>query len=888
MMLSQSFQTNNLRNQQINSLIMRRKFRVCVLLLTFSAILFPQSGGRDAEGVYVDGNGVLRWKASHTEVSLFGVNYTAPFAYAYRAHKRLGLSIKKAIDLDVDQMARLGFDAFRVHVWDREISDSSGNVLSNEHLDLFDYLLAKLGERGIKIVVTPIAWWGIGWPEPDVKTQGFSQHYPRLELITNPRARIAERNYLKQFVNHRNRYRGLAYKDDQYMIAVEVINEPTHPQSGSEVTDYINDMVRVLREAGFAKPIFYNISQNWSEVQANAVTRSEANGVSFQWYPTDLVHGRVLTGNYLPNVSNYVIPSAGVVDYGKKAKMVYEFDAADVGGSYMYPAIARSFREAGMQFATMFSYDPTQIAWSNTEYPTHFVNLLYAPSKALSLMIAAKAFRKLPRTKSFGIYPENNRFDDFRVSYAEDLSEMNGMSEFLYSNSTCSVPKDPGSLKHVAGCGNSPIVRYDGTGAYFFDKLEDGIWRLEVYPDVLWLRDPFEAASMSRQVARLFWREREMRISIPDLGTAYSFHSMSDTKRRIDKDSPSKDSVWPGVYIVAAERADKKKVKKYLATREPFLGGLYAPPAPPPGISVVNKSSQYIVESGQAGFKFQIAGEEGITNAYLFVKRLGWRGFSKHKLENVGGFSYALADTPKILQSGMLEYCVGVEVGKNTYTFPEGIRNAPGQWDFSTSSLWNVKVVRPDEPIALLDVRRDRRDFTFPHYNRSMRYSVDYKNGSNSEETALALKVTLSDENKTPFGFQLDASGLVKSFAAAMSNYRHVAVKARSGQDSTCRIGIVFVLADGTCYGADAEIKKDWQVTEIPLSAFRSRSALMLPDSYPLFLPKVRPASETIVYAAPDLRTLESIQIILGSSGTKAVNRPVEINLEIASVILTN
>ena len=224
------------------------------------------------------------------------------------------------------------------------------------------------------------------------------------------------------------------------------------------------------------------------------------------------------------------IPSENVAGYSKKAKMVYEFDAADIGGSYMYPAMARSFREAGMQFATMFSYDPTQIAWSNTEYPTHFMNLLYTPSKAFSLMIAGRAFHRLPRNKSFGTYPANNQFDDFRVSYEEDLSEMNGDAEFIYSNSTSTQPKDALLLQHIAGCGNSPIVQYDGTGAYFLDKFEPGIWKLEIYPDVLWLRDPFESTSMSQQVARLFWNQRQMKINLPELGNEYVFYPLSDFK----------------------------------------------------------------------------------------------------------------------------------------------------------------------------------------------------------------------------------------------------------------------------------------------------------------------------------------------------------------------
>ena len=40
------------------------------------------------------------------------------------AIKLLGLSHEDAIDIDVAHMARLGFNAYRVHMWDKEISDS--------------------------------------------------------------------------------------------------------------------------------------------------------------------------------------------------------------------------------------------------------------------------------------------------------------------------------------------------------------------------------------------------------------------------------------------------------------------------------------------------------------------------------------------------------------------------------------------------------------------------------------------------------------------------------------------------------------------------------------------------------------------------------------------
>jgi hypothetical protein len=42
----------------------------------------------------------------------------------------------------------LGFDAFRVHVRDKEISSLEGNLIENAHLNLFVLLLEKLSEYG--------------------------------------------------------------------------------------------------------------------------------------------------------------------------------------------------------------------------------------------------------------------------------------------------------------------------------------------------------------------------------------------------------------------------------------------------------------------------------------------------------------------------------------------------------------------------------------------------------------------------------------------------------------------------------------------------------------------------------------------------------------------
>ncbi|MEI9912102.1 MAG: hypothetical protein WDO71_22090 [Bacteroidota bacterium] len=88
--------------------------------------LHAQKKSKTPNLVYIDKQGVVRWTKDKSEASFFGVNYTVPFAYGYRSHKALGKDIKKAIDEDVYHFARLGLDAFRVHIWDVEITDSLG------------------------------------------------------------------------------------------------------------------------------------------------------------------------------------------------------------------------------------------------------------------------------------------------------------------------------------------------------------------------------------------------------------------------------------------------------------------------------------------------------------------------------------------------------------------------------------------------------------------------------------------------------------------------------------------------------------------------------------------------------------------------------------------
>ena len=84
--------------------------RICLLVLAAVLLTYCTREIQDVDDVsdvYVDSLGVMRWEDDHSEVSLFGVNYTTPFAHAYRVHNYLGIPHEKAIEEDVCHFARL-------------------------------------------------------------------------------------------------------------------------------------------------------------------------------------------------------------------------------------------------------------------------------------------------------------------------------------------------------------------------------------------------------------------------------------------------------------------------------------------------------------------------------------------------------------------------------------------------------------------------------------------------------------------------------------------------------------------------------------------------------------------------------------------------------------
>ncbi|WP_207513747.1 cellulase family glycosylhydrolase [Longitalea luteola] len=822
--------------------------------------------------VYVDNKGVIRYTKGGAEAAFFGVNYTVPFAYGYRSVKALNLDLKKEIDKDVYHFARLGIDAFRVHVWDVEISDSAGNLLQNEHLELFDYLLAALKKRGIKTIITPIAYWGNGYPERDEPTPGFSAKWGKARANINDSAIRAQENYLQQFFRHVNPYTNSTCQGDPDVIAVEINNEPIHSGPKEGVTSYINRMVSAIKSTGFTKPLFYNISQNTS--YASAVAAASVNGFSMQWYPSGLVANREVKGNFLPNVDVYAIPFDTIPAYRNKARIVYEFDPADILQSNMLPAMARSFKTAGFQWATQFAYDPLATAYGNTEYQTHYLNLAYTPGKAVSLLIASKVFHRVPRLKTFSTYPADSSFDVFRVSYKNDLSEMNSGDEFYYSNNTSTMPASAAALQHIAGVGSSPVVQYGGSGAYFLDKLEDGIWRLEVMPDAIHIRDPFERASPQKEVTRIEWNRHAMQFVIPDLGEDFTLQPLNEGNDFEVTVNSNRFLIEPGAYLVTRKGKTAGKWNGGARTGYLMLNEFAAPAIRDTTPLLTYQPVTDAVAGRPLYLHLQAVGLDSADQISFQLPGFGRGGARPLRFQRTQGHTYTLELPAGLLIPGVINYRIVIQKGKDYYVYPGNVKGDPLAWDYYNTATYELTVHPEENAISLFHAATDKQPVTYAASRKGNESRLLPAERPRSFVFRMASELTANQV----FGFQSYVKDKLATRRLEPGAMQTIVLRARTTNAQPLTAKLILITKDAVPFSATISLPTSLQDVEIPLSRLQQDSMLLLPRPYPGFMPLwFSPAGRHSFSIAE----VEKLQVILyADPGPAEIIKPYSMEIE--------
>ena len=808
-------------------------------LLAAMAVATSTAGAQVADtlpatrAVFVDPAGVVRWRDTRAEVALFGANYAITSSSDYRAAGYVTRDRKRLIDQDVAHFARMGWNGMRRAFWgDWQSADRAGNLLRTDHLDLLDYLVARARERGIYILFNPIHTYDAGWPDSvGAAFPGFSAHTPRDRLGTDSAAIGAQVTYLRQILGHVNPYTGVALKDEPAILFIEMINEPVHhPEDMDSSVRYIDALVDAVRATGSRAITFHNLSQDFRI--APAIRRSRVQGVSFGWYPTGLNAGRELRGNYLRTVDDY--PALRTPELAAMPRLVYEFDSADLQTGYMYPAMVREFRAGGVQLAAMFAYDMLATASRNLGWQTHRLNLAYTPRKAMSAVIAAEAMRRLPRGQRYGAYPQNRSFGPFRVSYEQNLGEMAAPDAFMYAGTTRTAPPRPAALRRVAGYGSSPVVAYDGEGAYFLDKVRDGVWRLEVYPDAVDVDDAFEMQRRDKVVTRAIWRDHAMTVTLPDLGGTFTVQPVAAGDAAPVRASGGRFTVRPGVYVLGARGpVDRATLPARLGPLR-FDEFVAPPPDSLPARVLVDARPEYV-----AGRPTEVRARVVTTarpdSVLLWVRPVGRSWFSRWWMQADGAYDYRAIIPADSLREGPHDWMVSVSEGDSTVTFPSGIARRPWSWDFQAESSWRLTVVGPRVPLQLLDPVHDATRLAFTRIGDAVRegiFRVVPSGATGAAALHLELPVNFGGESPDDYTASLVVQERVAGREETIGAATGVRIRLR-GIGPRQRLHLTLMEHDGTSWSAAIEPDTAWTERTIPLADFRAARGVKLPLGYP-------------------------------------------------------
>jgi len=201
-----------------------------------------------------------------------------------------------------------------------------------------------------------------------------------------------------------------------------------------------------------------------------------------------------------------------------------------------------------------------------------------------------------------------------------------------------------------------------------------------------------------------------------------------------------------------------------------------------------------------------VASASDPTGVALHVEREGGEGADEIAMSPVGAYRYSAEIPARLTQGEALSYCISVEVGGETLTFPEPeMRNAAGR--FVKRDPVTVLRFTGDEPLPEMSVGGAPDE----------RAQAEFVEGSREGWTAARFTAT-------GFGKPPSATGSrwpVVASGEALGGYNTIRVRARSTEPETSHVEVGFVQEDGEAFGCDVPLSPAFREFHVPIKRLR-------------------------------------------------------------------
>ena len=377
-------------------------------------------------------------------------------------------------------------------------------------------------------------------------------------------------------------------------------------------------------------------------------------------------------------------------------------------------------------------------------------------------------------------------------------------------------------------------MTYEGEGIYFLDKVRPGLWRLEVYPDAVPVRDPFEPPSPDKIVTRAISRAWPMTVALPDLGGSFTVQPITAGNPRNERATAGRFTVTPGVYVLSAAGPVD------VATLPAHLGALgfaeyHAPPldSVPPSVQSL-AAPEYLAGQG-AELRARVVEPTPPDSATLFIRPTAggfYRGFA---MRSAGGYEYAAVVPAAALQEGPNEFVITLFRGDSATTFPGGLHRKPWDWDYYGRASWALNVVGLQTPLRLFTPGADAARLAFTRIGDAGRrglFRVAFSGVTGQPVFHFELPVNPSGTGPADYTASLVIKDRIRARQETIGGADALHLRLR-GLGPRQILHVTLMEDDGTSWSAAVPVDSTWSEPSLPLSAFTSARGVLLPEGFP-------------------------------------------------------
>jgi hypothetical protein len=371
--------------------------------------------------------------------------------------------------------------------------------------------------------------------------------------------------------------------------------------------------------------------------------------------------------------------------------------------------------------------------------------------------------------------------------------------------------------------GSSPVVEFEGCGIYFLDKLSNGVWRLEVYPDAVIVQDPFAQHLNYKTVcSRLIAREWPMTLRLPDLGDAFAVSGLNAGNSIAAKARHGSFKAKPGVYLLAKGRTPDAHA---LPQR---IGGIglreFVCPEPPdlptqilPRVREVYSTDQPLTIGADV---IDIAPPKSVV---LHLRAEGDGLFRSYKLAPKRGYRWEASVPSKAFPTGSIEFYFVADTVKGQVHYPA-----------ETEKPLNARLVSPMAPLPLFDAETDVPLLVFTRVGDGVRHGIfQHRKAAGPDPASLRLFFPLSyDRALDDYTASLTVKDRMHDRRPQVQEAKGVRVQARSAEEGQ-EIYLTLVEADGTSWSRRLTLSTNWQEQVVAVGDFTLGRGVKLPLGFP-------------------------------------------------------